>query len=418
MAILRKPKKNQFSQIANNITQNRRLSWKARGILCYLFSKPEGWEIRRSDLLNESPKDKKDSLGSGLTELEKEGFLVWAQARGAGGKFESVLDIYEEALPAEKRGTNTRGALAFVTEGGFSAINAGIRAENPPLAENPQSEDSLEPLDNAENIGENGENEETTVAENPQPAENPLSENVQPLRENRSGKPATVNNKVLNNTKTNNTEVSSNEETNLLANAENPPEPENFLSKLSEAQISELQKAICRITYQKRGAVKIMNRAEWQAVAEIFGFWVSFWKLTKATRLTPERGRAVLDRLRSASAWTVAEIKEGIIGNSRSPHHSGANERGQTYNDLELICRTDQHLAVAFGFAENATNENLTNEKFKSENSSNHTGGRNGGGTGNPTGNQQPKFNAVGRTTFGNSEDDETALKRIGARPK
>lgn len=418
MAILRKPKERDFSQISNNITQNRRLSWKARGILCYLFSKPNGWEVRRSDLLNESPKDKKDSLGSGLAELEKEGFLVWTQARGAGGKFESVLDIYEEALPKEKRGTNTRGALAFVTEGGFSAQNAGFLAENPQSAENPQRQNSLEPLEGAENIGENVNSEISTVAGFPQPADFPPNNSTEPLRENRSGKPASVNNKDLKNTETNNTEVSSNEETNLLNAEPKTPEPENFLSKLSEAQITELQKAICRLTYQKRGAVKLMNRAEWQAVAEIFGFWVSFWKLTKATRLTPERGRAVLDRLRSASAWTVAEIKEGIIGNSRSPHHSGANERGQTYNDLELICRTDQHLAVAFGFAE-GTNENETQFENNKTNAGNRTGGNigNNGTGGNRTGGKQT-FNAVGRTTVGNSEDDEAALRRIGARPK
>lgn len=404
MAILRKPKINEFSQISNGVTQNRRLSWKARGILCYLLSKPEGWTVIFNDLLKASEKDGKDSLKAGMKELEAEGFLVWTQARGAGGKFESVLDIYEEALPADLRGTNTRGALKFVTEGGISAQNAGNLAENPPVAENPQPPISEKTDETPENIEENAFFEENTKADNPPEAENPQRLENEPLRENRNGKPATDLIRNVSNTELNNTEELSNDNSKLSVE----PPKENFLSGLDKKQIGELQKAICRLTYQKRGAVKPMTETEWQNVAEIFGFWVSFWDLTKATRLTPERGRAVLDRLRATVVWTAEDIKTGILGNAKSPHHSGANERGATYHDLELICRTDQHLAVAIGYAE-ATEEinNYGNSKIQTEGNA----GRNAGGRSN-----KQSINADNGND--SSDDDERALSRIGARPK
>jgi len=188
--------------------------------------------------------------------------------------------------------------------------------------------------------------------------------------------------------------VSSIEETKLFDEPEKLP---NFLARLSEPEIAELQKAICRVTYQARGAVKAISAAEWQNISEIFGFWVSFWKHTAATRLTKERGRAVLDRLRSTSKWTVEDIKNGIRGNAKSPHHNGANERGAIYNDLELICRTDQHLAVAFGFFENEPEpvKKKINGKQNNEPAGSNTGEQNN-----------------------SNDDDELAFASVGARPK
>ena len=49
------------------------LTWKAKGILTYLLSRPDGWEVRVSDLVKRSP-DGKTSVYSALKELKEAGY--------------------------------------------------------------------------------------------------------------------------------------------------------------------------------------------------------------------------------------------------------------------------------------------------------------------------------------------------------
>lgn len=403
MAILRKPKIREFTQIDNAVLQNERLSWKARGILGYLLSKPEGWEVRISDLLAASRKDGKDSLRNGLKELEFEGFLEWTQARGAGGKFESVLDIYEQPLPEEMRGQNVRGSIKFITEekpagSGKSALEEAnsaeindFMAENPPKAENPQPPKSENSGEMPANIEENANINETAKAENPPKNKKGGETEETPLRFNRGGKPASVNNNVLSNT---DLEI-------LVSSTE-----ETFVGRLSAEAEKLLRKSICEINYQGAKKVSPITNQEWQSIKNIFVFWVGHFKFNKNTKLTPERGRAVLDRLRSPVAWTETEICEGIVGNSKSPHHNGLNERGEKYHDLELICRTDQKLANAFGF-----NENQEGNQTYDQSNRNQTGG----GTIRTT-RQNQTLSTGGSSNSGTNGED--ALQRIGARTK
>ena len=63
-----------FAAIHTKPVQDPRLSWKAKGILWYLLSRPPGWQMYRSDLLDRSI-DARKSLDSGLNELKSLGYL-------------------------------------------------------------------------------------------------------------------------------------------------------------------------------------------------------------------------------------------------------------------------------------------------------------------------------------------------------
>jgi len=52
--------------------ENSDLSWKAKGILAYLLSKPDNWKVVIKDLVNNA-KDGKSAVYSGLTELKTHG---------------------------------------------------------------------------------------------------------------------------------------------------------------------------------------------------------------------------------------------------------------------------------------------------------------------------------------------------------
>lgn len=55
--------------------EDQRLSWKAKGILAYLFTRPGDWEIRMGDLIARST-DGRDAVRSGLAELVDLGYAT------------------------------------------------------------------------------------------------------------------------------------------------------------------------------------------------------------------------------------------------------------------------------------------------------------------------------------------------------
>lgn len=62
-----------FTMIPNETLNDSSLSWKAKGLLAYLVSKPPRWKFYCYDIENHS-KDGKESIRSGLKELRKHGY--------------------------------------------------------------------------------------------------------------------------------------------------------------------------------------------------------------------------------------------------------------------------------------------------------------------------------------------------------
>lgn len=63
-----------YTQISNSVINDKRLSFKAKGILIYVLSKPKDWNIRIRDLINKSPSEKGTSIRSGIEELLLSGY--------------------------------------------------------------------------------------------------------------------------------------------------------------------------------------------------------------------------------------------------------------------------------------------------------------------------------------------------------
>jgi len=86
MAIVRAKRKTNFTIIGNTGLKDKRLSLKAKGLLAYMLSLPDDWKFYETELIEHST-DKRDSVRSGLKELEKLGYLVRLQTRVERGKF-------------------------------------------------------------------------------------------------------------------------------------------------------------------------------------------------------------------------------------------------------------------------------------------------------------------------------------------
>lgn len=88
MPILRiKKRDHPFVQIDKRAIEDEGLSWKAKGLLCYLLSKPDDWKIYINELKKHST-DGRDATRSALNELMECGYVLRNRLHGDNGKFQ------------------------------------------------------------------------------------------------------------------------------------------------------------------------------------------------------------------------------------------------------------------------------------------------------------------------------------------
>lgn len=91
-----------FVMIANEALENSGLTWRARGVLAYLLSRPEGWSTSAERLASMSPKGQegRDSMRAVLTELESAGYVRREKAQDARGRWSTTLVVYDFPEPS------------------------------------------------------------------------------------------------------------------------------------------------------------------------------------------------------------------------------------------------------------------------------------------------------------------------------
>lgn len=87
-------KENPYVQIDKTVLNDARLSWKAKGLMAFLLSKPDHWEINVKNLIKQA-KDGKEAVYSGINELITFGYIVRAESRHKGRFSQIVYLIYE-----------------------------------------------------------------------------------------------------------------------------------------------------------------------------------------------------------------------------------------------------------------------------------------------------------------------------------
>ena len=86
IATIRKRRSRDYTTLGNELVRDERLSWKARGLFCYLWSHSDNFRFS-IDKLTTKAADGRDSTSSGLAELQKFGYLVIERIRGPKGRF-------------------------------------------------------------------------------------------------------------------------------------------------------------------------------------------------------------------------------------------------------------------------------------------------------------------------------------------
>lgn len=110
MSIIRAPRpESGFYVLDKKISEDKRLSWAARGLLIFLLGKPDHWRVSTQHLINETAESDKplgrDAVRALMAELIKAGYLRRVLARGEAGKLGGydyeVSEVWALPEPAE-----------------------------------------------------------------------------------------------------------------------------------------------------------------------------------------------------------------------------------------------------------------------------------------------------------------------------
>lgn len=83
-----------FFVMSRALAEDDRLSYAARGMMCYLLSKPDDWELRMGDLIKNSPGGLRH-VRAILHELSELGYLRRTREKTTGGRFVWTTTVYE-----------------------------------------------------------------------------------------------------------------------------------------------------------------------------------------------------------------------------------------------------------------------------------------------------------------------------------
>ena len=92
---VQKNKDNPYAMIDKRIFSDSQLSWKSKGLLSYLLSRPDNWKIMIADLVKQSS-DGRDSVYSGIKELISARYIARNELREKGKFARYEYFVFEE----------------------------------------------------------------------------------------------------------------------------------------------------------------------------------------------------------------------------------------------------------------------------------------------------------------------------------
>jgi hypothetical protein len=121
-----------------NVTNyaNAALSWEARGVLAYLLTRPDGWDVHFWDLVNKGNAGR-DKMRGLLVELTVAGHLKRRRIRTSAGRFKYITSVYELPLAEDQRDPVLAGSAGPTRRRQRTKSANTIKAEDSPLTDKP-----------------------------------------------------------------------------------------------------------------------------------------------------------------------------------------------------------------------------------------------------------------------------------------
>ncbi|MDR3560502.1 MAG: helix-turn-helix domain-containing protein [Negativicutes bacterium] len=114
-----------FVQVDKHFINDARLSYKAKGILLYLLSKPDDWKVYESEIAKHAA-DKLHSVRSGIKELIEFGYITRQKKRNEQNQFMGYdYNVFEQ--PANPDNSTV---MRFSENGKSQATNNDINSDD------------------------------------------------------------------------------------------------------------------------------------------------------------------------------------------------------------------------------------------------------------------------------------------------
>lgn len=132
--IIRGPREHGFTILPNAALEDARLSWRARGVLAYLLSRPDGWTTS-AERLTPLGTEGRDAIRTSLRELEAAGYLTRTRTADAAGKWSTSVTVTDHPqggdVPVHE---STDGGFPVVGSPavGSSAVSSKTETKIPP----------------------------------------------------------------------------------------------------------------------------------------------------------------------------------------------------------------------------------------------------------------------------------------------
>lgn len=145
-----------FTVLSNAVLNDDRLSFRARGVLMWLLSKPLDWSIRSEAIAQQSPCEGRTAVRTAMRELAEHGYLVREKVQNELGQWATIQTVYEEPVtvdttpPEPKTRKSTSGQPRDGQTGAFTkdgsprteTNNNPARVETEPPADNVETKSS------------------------------------------------------------------------------------------------------------------------------------------------------------------------------------------------------------------------------------------------------------------------------------
>jgi hypothetical protein len=89
-----------YTVVHNDLIEDKRLTWKARGLLVFLLSKPDHWRTTSAYLASQSPEGV-HAVRSGLSQLEQAGYIRRIRKQNSRGQWSTYTVVFDRPQPVD-----------------------------------------------------------------------------------------------------------------------------------------------------------------------------------------------------------------------------------------------------------------------------------------------------------------------------